>query len=86
MLLQAVMPSLLQAMQAFQVMSLLCIVLMYVFSLAYLIGGSAFSHFKDFHAHSSITVANILGSLSSRTKNCSYKLDRGEETLQRKQN
>lgn len=43
-------------------------------------------HFKRFHAHSNVTPTNIvMGHLSSQIKCCSFKVNRTEETLQRKE-
>lgn len=63
---------------AFQLMCLLCDV--WVFSLhTWMIREAAFSRFNRFHARSNVTAADIsVGHLSSKTKGCNYKVDRGD--------
>ena len=46
---------------------------------------NAFLTFKFCHAHSAVTLANIMTHLSSKTKSCNYKQERQEDTLLRKQ-
>lgn len=45
---------------------------------------AAVSNFKCFHECSNVTAANIVGHLSSETRNCCCKFDKTDKILQRK--